>query len=235
MNDSDRDTLEALLALLSRREDSEEVCNPYAGQSNVPTQADAGHGAPATVPLLNLRHYLEDLLTQPRIDLLLVGEAPGYLGCALTGIPFSSPALCAAAPTRQWRRIAPGLDLTDLPQTHERSASAIWHVLAGRSVNVCCWNAFPYHPCHANNRTSNRKPRVAEIVEGQQALRLVRSLCRDALCIAVGRSAEQVLKRLALPSGSWHAVRHPSFGGQARFRQQMSHLLMDWPVREDHE
>lgn len=36
----------------------------------------------------NLKHYL-DYLSGRRVDIMLIGEAPGYRGCALTGIPFT--------------------------------------------------------------------------------------------------------------------------------------------------
>ena len=36
----------------------------------------------------NLRKYLE-ALQKHEVELLMVGEAPGHKGCALTGVPFT--------------------------------------------------------------------------------------------------------------------------------------------------
>ena len=38
----------------------------------------------------NLKAYLEALCSYPYSGHLLIGEAPGHKGCALTGIPFTS-------------------------------------------------------------------------------------------------------------------------------------------------
>lgn len=36
----------------------------------------------------NLLNYLQHLKSN-KVDIMLIGEAPGYRGCALTGIPFT--------------------------------------------------------------------------------------------------------------------------------------------------
>jgi len=65
--------LNRLLNELSQRKSSESVFNQYQDKSI----------------LNNLKAYMKYLL-QYKPDVLLIGEAPGYRGCRLTGIPFTS-------------------------------------------------------------------------------------------------------------------------------------------------
>lgn len=63
-----------LRSMLASQPSTDTVFNPYT--------SDAA--------LNNVEAYLRCLLSYPFSSDLLVGEAPGYAGCALTGIPFTS-------------------------------------------------------------------------------------------------------------------------------------------------
>ena len=132
-----------------------------------------------------LRGYLEAHTDAP---LLLVGEAPGYRGARVSGIPFTSE--------RQLTGSGPA----------EATATIVQGVLEelGLDESVLLWNVVPTHPGTA---TSNRLPKRTEIAAG---LPFSRELARGRRVLAVGRCAEAAL-------GAPY-VRHPSHGGAAEFR-----------------
>jgi len=139
-----------------------------------------------------LAAYLE---ARARSDVLLVGEAPGYRGARISGIPFMSE--------RQVTGVGPA----------EATATIVRRVLheLGLEERVLCWNVVPTHP---GTRTSNRRPSAAEIEAGAPFLEV---LARGRRTIAVGRLAEA---RLGAP-----AVRHPARGGAEAFRNGLIEWL----------
>ncbi len=153
-------------------------------------------------PLLRerLSAYLESRSTAP---ILLVGEAPGYRGARLSGIPFTSE--------RQLTGSGPA----------EASATIVHRVLRELEIedDVLLWNVVPTHPGTA---TSNRPLTRAEVSAG---LELLRSLSPGRRVVAVGRVAEHAL--------GVEAVRHPSHGGAESFRSGLASVtscgVYRWP------
>ncbi|HEX2293155.1 MAG TPA: uracil-DNA glycosylase [Gaiellaceae bacterium] len=131
-----------------------------------------------------LAAYLE---SRQRARTLLVGEAAGYRGARLSGIPFTSE--------RQLSGCGPA----------EATATVVHRVLAelGIEDDVLLWNVVPTHP---GTERTNRRPTRAEVAEGMQFLS---ELLPGRRPIAVGRVAHGVL------GGTY--VRHPSHGGAAAF------------------
>jgi uracil-DNA glycosylase len=153
------------------------------------------NGALARVRRARLRAYLE---ARERARMLLVGEAAGYRGARVSGIPFTSE--------RQLTGFGPA----------EATATIVHRVLAelGLEGQVLLWNVVPTHPHLPGEPRSNRRPTRVEVKAG---LPFLEELARGRRVIAVGRLAGDVLGEPAL--------RHPSHGGAAAFRSGLIMLL----------
>jgi uracil-DNA glycosylase len=114
-----------------------------------------------------LAAYLDD---KADASVLLVGEAPGYRGARVSGIPFTSE--------RQLTGTGPA----------EAAATIVQAVLADLELDALCWNVVPTHPGTA---TSNRLPTRAEVVD---AAPFLDELARSRPVIAVGRLAAAVTR-----------------------------------------
>jgi uracil-DNA glycosylase len=149
-------------------------------------------GPDANLRRRRLREYLDSRQDAP---FLLVGEAPGYRGARVSGIPFTSE--------RQVTGSGPA----------EATATIVHRVLAelGIETRVLLWNVVPTHP---GTESTNRPPTRAEVEEG---LPFVHRLAGGRRVIAVGRLAEAAL-------GAPY-VRHPSHGGAEPFRRQLRTAL----------
>jgi uracil-DNA glycosylase len=106
-----------------------------------------------------LERYLDEHAGAP---LLLIGEAPGYRGARISGIPFTSE--------RQLTGTGPA----------EATASIVHRVLAEL---VLLWNVVPTHPGTAS---SNRAPTRGEVAAGRV---FADELAGGRRVIAVGRVA----------------------------------------------
>ncbi|MFZ0343463.1 MAG: uracil-DNA glycosylase [Gaiellaceae bacterium] len=133
-----------------------------------------------------LRRYL---VGRADAGVVLVGEAAGYRGARVSGIPFTSE--------RQLTGSGPA----------EATATIVHRVLAALGVEdeVLLWNVVPTHP---GSETSNRRPTRAEV---EAAAPFLEELTSGRIAIAVGRVAAAALDA--------PYVRHPSHGGAAAFEQ----------------
>ena len=175
--------------------------------------------------LENLQAYVEARRRSARV--MLMGEAPSHRGCRFSGIAFCSEvelarksALVARKPLALTSR-----DAAEKPM-RERSAAVIWDEIerAGCAYDVVLWNAFPWHPYGAEV-TTNRKPRNREVEHGRAALRaLIDCFTHPIHIFAVGKVAEEALARWEEFECAGY-IRHPSQGGEARFRAGFRELV----------
>jgi uracil-DNA glycosylase len=132
-----------------------------------------------------LAAYLAAHLDAP---IVLVGEAAGYRGARISGIPFTS------------ERQLTGTGAAEATATIVRRALAE----AGLEDEVLLWNVVPTHP---GTPSSNRAPTRGEVEDARPFLR---EETQGRRVLAVGRLAERV-------TGAPY-LRHPARGGALAFR-----------------
>jgi uracil-DNA glycosylase family 4 len=137
----------------------------------------------------------EHLAAHADAGFVLVGEAAGYRGARVSGIPFTSE--------RQVSGSGPA----------EATATIVHRVLAvlGIEDEVLLWNVVPTHPGTAS---SNRRPTRAEV---DAARPFLDELTHGRRVVAVGRLAAEVLDA--------PYVRHPSHGGARPFAEGLKRRL----------
>ncbi|MGE3798815.1 MAG: uracil-DNA glycosylase [Thermomicrobiales bacterium] len=172
----------------------------------------------------NLSLYLHTLF-QRDVRIMLLGEAPGYQGCRLTGISFTSEALLVAGvPTLDilgesggYRRVP-----SDFRLSKEPSATIVWSTLAEFGVLPVLWPAFPFHPHRPGDPRSNRPPTSAEVRFGLPIWRRLALVMNISTFVAVGN-----VGHASLAAGGIDApkLRHPSHGGKPQFVQGIRALV----------
>jgi uracil-DNA glycosylase len=142
-----------------------------------------------------LDEYLERAGEAP---ILLVGEAAGYRGARVSGVPFTSE--------RQLTGTGPA----------EATATIVHRVLVDLGIveDVLLWNVVPTHPHRSGEPESNRRPTASEI---DAARPFLDGLAAGRCVVPVGRVAEAAL--------GIEGIRHPSHGGAAAFRAGLARLV----------
>ncbi len=172
----------------------------------------------------NLRRYLT-LIAAGQPSFMLLGEAPGYRGSTVTGVPFMSVREASARPGLITGSVAGDGFLVPRAAAAgwESTSASVWRALAERQGPLpVMWSAYPHHPFLQDNPRTNRRPRPDEIREGVHiALQLAQLFAIDSF-VAVGRVAE---KALAAANRKAIAVRHPAQGGARIFAEQMHAIL----------
>jgi uracil-DNA glycosylase len=197
--------LENFLQSLSERPSSTVVFNQYRNR----------------YALDNLRLFLVYLLKHRR-DILLIGEAPGYKGCRLTGIPFTSGSIIRESNHEIFIAIGEKIILPKLDT--ETTATVFWDFLGAKRPVPILWNAFPFHPHLLDIPGSNRKPTRLEINEGKSYLLMLYEIFRPKRLCSLGRVGQTILTEL-FPDNQITYIRHPSYGGKKAFRKGMAELL----------
>ncbi len=171
----------------------------------------------------NLHLYLTQMIyLRPRV--LLLGEAPGYRGCRLTGVPFASPFILQDGVHHALFGLEQGYQsIAEWPSIRkEATATIVWETLATVRTIPLLWNALPFHPHKLGQPQSNRTPTNRELEWGRPFLTQLLHIFPIALVVAVGNKADSALTRWKI---SHVKVRHPSHGGKVAFAQGIREIL----------
>jgi uracil-DNA glycosylase len=184
------------------------VFNPW-------TERDELNDSTLNSPAARLQRLQSHLTV--KVARILLGEAAGYQGCHVSGIPFTSERMII---TGMVPRVSCGgqrLSVRTRPWS-EPSATTVWKTLHELQIatDTILWNAYPWHPHLAGKPHSNRTPTRTERDAGMPVLDALLAAFPRAAVFAVGRHAEtaaQQVGREAIP------LRHPSMGGATLFRE----------------
>ena len=172
-------TIDDFIYKLSQYKTSDTVFNMYYGDSK---------------SAIACRKHLKDYLEKRKdANTLLVGEAPGYNGCAKTGVPFTS-------------------------DSGEPSSKIIQNFFIrefnGPRDDVLIWNAFPFHPHKKEDNNTNRTPNAKELKIGIDYLKQLFQTFPNIVCVgAIGNTAYNALKKIELDYAP-SKIRHPAHGGK---------------------
>lgn len=172
----------------------------------------------------NLEIYLQEMLDR-RPDVLLVGEAPGFRGMRITGVPFTNRVILGG-PANSFGLFGPGKGYVLPPEATgvaaEPTATVLWQVLEEVDFLPLLWSAFPWHTHQPGKPLSNRTPRPSETKLGTPFWQELSELFGISTIVAVGNVAQHSLQRSGLDVPK---IRHPAHGGRSGFKQGLEQLL----------
>lgn len=174
----------------------------------------SGNSLESNVRRHNLSLYLEKMKAL-NPDVILVGEAPGYKGCALTGIPFTSENVLAKNEFFQGENYQ---FIDKIRREKESSATIVWGELADCVNKPLIWNIFPFHPFEKGNLKSNRPPTDKELTQGLKIFDELLKYFDIKKIVAVGKKAESQIKDCT-------GIRHPANGGKRDFAEGLKRIL----------
>lgn len=197
------DKIDTFIRRLSQIETQPTLTNIYAATS-----------AQNEICINNLSLYLHRIMNN-NSHVILVGEAPGWHGCRLSGIPFT----CEDMFTQEWipdimgkkleyRTVSEGI------LEREGSALVVWRKMKDwynkyQSVPLL-WNVCPFHPHEEGNDNTNRRPRASELALGKPILDELLCLFEIEYIGAIGKEAEKAISKMGK---NVFPIRHPSRGG----------------------
>ncbi|WP_426226450.1 uracil-DNA glycosylase [Pseudarthrobacter sp. DSP2-3-2b1] len=173
----------------------------------------------------NLEIYLQEMLGRsPKV--LLLGEAPGFRGMRITGVPFTNRTMFAG-PANGLGLFGPGkgyeLPAEAVGVAAEPTATVMWEVLTELQFLPLLWSACPWHTHVPGRPRSNRTPTAVEAGLGTTFWQELTELFGIGTIVAVGNIAHRNLVRNGLDVPK---VRHPAHGGRSRFKQGLEELLL---------
>ena len=193
-------TIEQFIESLSRYPEYLGIVNPYSGTSYA-----------SIVRRDNLQLYFTHL-KEDNPYYMLLGEAPGYRGCCLTGIPFTSEKVIKTHP---YFRVK-GYRLIHDSSRYETeiSATIVWNEIGNYPKKPLIWNILPFHPHSTGNPRTNRTPSDLELRAGKEFLLMLLDLFKIKKVIALGRKAESQIFDIGI---EFRYLRHPANGGKDKF------------------
>lgn len=193
---------------LAKKKNSLTVFNPYQSKAN----------------LENLKHYITQVFAASGPKIMLVGEAPGFKGGRLTGVPFSSGKIYTEVEHPFLKTLLPKLILDPVTLSSENTASVVWRYLQDKRNVPLFWNAFPFHPHPSRIQKKNRGPNRAEILEGAFYLKALVDAYQPDIIAGLGRAGTACAQSV-LPDEDIRYIRHPSYGGKSDFIKGMDELF----------
>jgi hypothetical protein len=183
------------------------------------------HGVPENAQRRrNLGIYLQEMLARSP-TVLLVGEAPGFRGMRITGVPFTNRTILEG-PANAFGLFGPGKGYV-LPSdavgiAAEPTATVMWEVLAELEFLPLLWSACPWHTHVPGQPLSNRTPTASEAALGTPFWQALTEVFRIETVVAVGNVAHRSLQRAGLDVPK---IRHPAHGGRSGFKRGLHELL----------
>jgi hypothetical protein len=186
--------------------------NPYSDRCDVHDVEDAPERRSRA--LLSMLEAAADT----EIDAVWIGRDLGHRGGRRTGLALTDDVHLTVHATR-WnisiQRATAGSVVA------ERTAAVIWSMLTSVTAQVFLWNVFPLHPHEPDNPFTNRAHRPVERAAGEEVLAELIAMLRPRRLVAIGNDATKSAMRIA-GIGPVVQVRHPSYGGQREFIQQVA-------------
>jgi uracil-DNA glycosylase len=177
----------------------------------------------------NLTSYLRYMQTvQP--DILMIGEAPGYRGTSVSGVPFLSEGMIkqrtASESVIPVHEYVPSIQYSN-ESGYEATSKIMWDVLdeAQTSRLPLLWAVFPNHPHIVDNIMTNRKPTKSEIADYSRVLSLLLKVYPIQYIAAIGNVAYDTLS--SNTDCPVIKLRHPARGGAKKFKDGLHSLLKD--------
>lgn len=188
--------------------------NPYADRCEVHDRYDAPQRRARA-----LSAVIEQA-TQTCIDAIWIGRDLGYRGGRRTGLALTDD-VNVARHAQRWNLHVERQTKGDA--VAERTAAVIWGMLDQIDEAVFLWNVFPLHPHEAGSPFTNRQHNAKERQAGEEILGFLVQLLKPRRLLAVGNDAFGAASRIAAACPVT-LVRHPSYGGQRQFEQQITEL-----------
>ena len=192
----------------------ENTFNPYSNRCVVHDVDNAPQCRSQT-----LQSMLEAAIER-EIDSIWIGRDLGYRGGRRTGLALTDDAHIHKHAER-WKLSIERPTKGEI--VVEQTASVIWRVLSQIHVSIFLWNVFPFHPHEPGKPFSNRSHNSRERRTGEEFLNQLLLLLKPRRLVAIGNDAARTAHRLS-KRDKVIQVRHPSYGGQAQFFEQMNEL-----------
>lgn len=195
------------------RFDAANVFNPYSD-----TCPDHDVDTAPKIRRANLQKVLDAALVRGA-DSIWIGRDLGYRGGRRTGLALTDEAhLTIAQKLFQCEGL---VRATRGDAIAERTATVIWGMLERIQRPVMLWNIFPFHPHVANEPMTNRSHTKREREATLPFLMELIKLLDPKHVVAIGGDAATAVADLGYKVNH---VRHPSYGGQTEFVQQVEEL-----------
>lgn len=193
----------------------ENCFNPYSDRCQIHDRVDAPYFRAATLSAI-----LRSAVREP-VDAIWIGRDLGYRGGRRTGLALTDD-VHIAAHAKRWNLIAKRPTVGTA--VAERTAAVIWDMLDQIDARIFLWNVFPLHPHESGEPFTNRQHNARERRAGEELLQKLIDLLKPSRIVAIGNDAAAAAHRITNTSVPIIGVRHPSYGGQTQFLEQITEL-----------